>query len=296
MKCFLCQNNLTNILTDTLRDGTKKNVYFCDDCDLGVLDNQKTQLELRQYYQHIYRTDRPEKLFADFFPFQQDRLKLLKHYLNKNVKLLEVGCSAGMFLNHVKGKVKEIVGLDYDTNSAKFTSELCACKVYSDETKLPKSHFDIICIFQTLEHVYNPELFLADILKSLKPNGLVYIEVPNLYDALASTYDVPSYYKFFFHLAHLWYFSEKSLISLMRKLGIKGKIKFIQDYNILNHLAWANTGLLQDYIAGRADPNILLKKNQELNKFFVDMDKQYKNLLVKLKITSNLHFIGRLQT
>jgi len=294
MKCFLCNNEVADILTNTLRDGSQKNVYFCERCDLGILDNQRTQKEIRQYYQHVYRTDRPEKLFADFFPFQKDRLKLLAPHLNKNVHLLEVGCSAGMFLNHVKGKVKEIIGLDYDIKSAKFTEELCQCKVYQNENSLPKKYFDVICMFQTLEHVYNPTEFLEIICKSLKPNGLLYIEVPNLYDSLVFTYDIPIHYKFFFHQAHLWYFSAKSLISLMLKLGFKGKVRFIQDYNILNHLAWANTHLPQDYIAGRAEPHVLLKKNPELNTFFVKIDKQYKQLLSKLKITSNLHFIGRI--
>ena len=79
----------------------------------------------------------------------------------------------------------------------------------------------------------------------------------------------------------------------MKKLWVNGKVKFIQDYNLLNHLGWANTGLLQDYIAGRALPNVPLKKHEELNHFFVDIDNQYKQLLAKLKITSNIHFIGR---
>jgi len=293
MKCCLCGKNVTQLLTDTLRNGEKKNVYYCPDCDLGMLDNEKTQQELRQYYSHIYRTDRPEKLFADFFPFQEDRLKQIRPYLNKDMRLLELGCSAGMFLNHVKDSVKEIAGLDYDTKSAKFTEKLCHCKVYSNENHLPEAYFDIICLFQTLEHVHQPEDYLRNVLKSLKPNGLVYIEVPNLYDALVSTYDIPVHYKFFFHTAHLWYFSEKSLTILMKKLWVNGKVKFIQDYNLLNHLGWANTGLLQDYIAGRALPNVPLKKHEELNHFFVDIDKQYKQLLAKLKITSNIHFIGR---
>ena len=95
MNCCLCSKNVTQLLTDTLRNGEKKNVYYCQDCDFGILDNEKTQQELRQYYTHIYRTDRPEKLFADFFPFQEDRLKQIRPYLNKNLRLLEIGCSAG---------------------------------------------------------------------------------------------------------------------------------------------------------------------------------------------------------
>jgi len=228
MQCFLCQKQVTDLLTDTLRDGQKKNVYYCRDCDLGILDNQRTQTELKQYYKHIYRTDRPEKLFADFFPFQQDRLRLIKPFLNKKTKLLEVGCSAGMFLNHVKNQVKEIAGLDYDSKSSRFTSEICQCKVYNDEKYLPKKYFDVICLFQTLEHVYNPESFLRDVLKSLKKHGVIYIEVPNLYDALVSTYNIPFHYKFFFHIAHLWYFSEVSLMKLMNKLGFRGKIKLFR--------------------------------------------------------------------
>jgi SAM-dependent methyltransferase len=293
MKCFICGEDVINVITNTLRDGQKRNVYHCWKCDLGILDSESNQGELKKFYNLAYRTDSPKELFFEFAPFQEDRIKVISPYLNKSKTLLEVGCSAGMFLYHVKDLAKEVAGMDYDTKSAKFTEELCNCKVYNDEKRLPKKYFDIVCLFQTLEHVHNPEKFLRDVLKSLKPNGLVYIEVPNLYDALVSTYDIPAHRKFFFHQAHLWYFSEKSLTILMKKLGIHGEVKFIQDYNLLNHLAWANTGMPQDRLAGLSKPRLPLKKNEELNEFFVKIDKQYKDLLSKLKITANLHFIGR---
>lgn len=293
MECLICGDEVTEVITDTLRDGQKSNVYYCRECDLGFLDNNKNQEELMNYYRDTYRTDSPEKIFGDFFAFQKDRIDIIVPHINKNTKLLEVGCSAGMFLSHVKDLCGEIAGLDYDIRSSKFTEETCKCRVYANDSDLPEQYFDIVCMFQTLEHVHDPKEFLARVCKSLKPDGLLYVEVPNIHDALVSTYDIPLHHRFFFHKSHLWYFSMKSLLSLMDLVGFIGEARFIQDYNILNHLAWANTGLPQDFRSGMSPPFVKLKNNEDLNRFFVKIDKEYKHLLTKLGITSNIHFIGK---
>ena len=231
-------------------------------------------------------------------------MDLIKDFLSKDMKLLEIGCSAGMFLFHVKDLVKQVTGLDYDSNSANFTSEKCSCKTFTtdlDETGLKENNFDIICAFQVLEHVKNPTEFLNKVKKYLKPNGIIFIEVPNLNDVLIHAYDLPNHYNFYFHSAHLWYFTEKSLNSLMKKAGFDGTIHFTQDYNLLNHMHWICADKPQgDCMAGLSTPvlplreNLAQSKKEALNEFIQKIDNEYKELLAKLGITSNLAFIGKL--
>ena len=177
MKCHLCNKDTPAIIANQLRSGEKKKIFYCEECSLGILDNNQSEEELKKFYDEEYRkkfkpkldTDsNPEDLFNIYTHFQKSRMDLIKDFLSKDMKLLEIGCSAGMFLFHVKDLVKQVTGLDYDSNSANFTSEKCSCKTFTtdlDETGLKENNFDIICAFQVLEHVKNPTEFLNKVKK-----------------------------------------------------------------------------------------------------------------------------------
>ena len=293
MKCLLCNTDIsTTLLTDTLRDNQKVNVYYCSSCDLGILDYWKTEQQLQDFYKSQYRLEPPEKTFADFSRFQKERIDLLSPYLSSQTKLLEVGSSSGMFLHGIRNKVQEVKGFDYDENSSNFTEKICNCQVYRELEQIPLHYFDVICIYQTLEHVFNPVSFLQYLIQSLKPTGIIHIEVPNLRDALVSTYCNKAYTSFYFHVAHLWYFTATSLSKLLKIVGFEGIVYFVQDYNVLNHLSWIQTGKPQQYTEGRKIPSVPVQL-EEINCFFSRMDKDYKDLLKQFHITDNIHFIGK---
>ncbi len=312
MKCPLCNKNTSFVIANRLRMGEKRNVYYCKECELGVLDDKRSEAELKKFYEKTYRkkfkpkldkVSTPEELFNIYSNFQEDRIKLIKKFLTKKMRLLDIGCSAGMFLFHIKKYVKEVVGIDYDSKSAHFASEKCSCKVFDvdiEDADLDDKMFDVICLFQVLEHVKDPYHFIKRIMKYLRPSGIIYIEVPNLYDALLHAYDLPNHQNFYFHVAHLWYFTEKSLNTLMSKAGFNGQIFFTQDYNVLNHMHWISVDAPQgDYLPGLSLPKFCLRKNlesykkKELNAFIQRMNVEYKEMLARLKITSNISFIGR---
>ena len=310
MKCILCGKKTNILLTDTLRGGLKGKVYFCKSCELGMFENHQSSKEIINFYKDKYRkhplhkeSSIPQELFNLYVNFQQGRIELLKKYLNKNTTLLEVGCSVGMFLYHIREYTKRIIGIDYDLASINFATQKCGCLIYDKDIKctgLPKGAFDIICMFQILEHVKDPVEFISQYKEYLKSNGRICIEVPNINDALRYAYDLPNYNRFYFHQAHLWYFSEKSLNILMEKAGFTGDIHFTQSYNVLNHLHWIDTDTPQPKcLAGLSLPSLFIKQGLDddtrnmLNRFILFTDALYKSSLKKFKITDNITFIGR---
>lgn len=311
MICILCKKRTDNIITNELRGGEKLSVFYCQNCDLGMLGLGMTAEKIKKYYEKEYRkiasprlgfATNPKELFETAVPFQQDRIRLLKKHLGKNKRLLEVGCSAGMFLWHAHRYVKEAVGIDYDSRSAKFAARKCGCRTYDKDigqTDLKKKSFDVICAFQTLEHVQDPVDFIARYRKYLRPGGVMAIEVPNLRDALVYAYNLPNHKKFFYHISHPWYFTEKSLQKLMKKSGFRGKVFHIQDYNIFNHINWIiNDKPQPSFSPGLSSPKVNFRKNiepkikSEIGRFVIKMDESYKNKLSDLKITSNIFYIG----
>jgi len=312
MKCLVCDKHTKEIIAKRLRSGENRNVYYCNTCELGMLDRKGVGKNLKVFYDTDYRkkhtpalqsSSNPSELFRMYADFQEDRIKHLKKYINKKTRLLEIGCSAGMFLFHIKKHVKEIVGMDYDSRAAGYAAKKCGCEVFTndiDEAGFDEASFDVICLFQTVEHIENPVDFFIKIKKYLKPKGVIYIEVPNLHDSLIYAYKLDNHYKnFYFHAAHLWYFTSKSLRMLMRNVGFEGEIFFSQDYNILNHMHWISTDSPQPTnMFGLSAPQLPLrdnfdsKKKKEMNVFIQKMDKDYRALLSKLEITSNISFIG----
>lgn len=313
MKCNLCGKYTQKIISPTLRGGEKRNVYYCEQCMLGMLDVEGLRENLKDFYDKDYRKkhkptldsqSNPDELFETYVSFQKDRIALLKKYANKQMRLLEIGCSAGMFLFHARDYVHEVVGLDYDSKSAEFATEKCHCQVIAggiEDADFEEESFDIICLFQTLEHIQNPVEFIAKVKKYLKPHGIIHIEVPNLHDALVYAYNLPNHHgNFYFHSAHYWYFTKKSLLLLMEQSGFKGEIVFTQDYNVLNHMHWISSDApQQSAIAGLSAPRLPLRetlereKRAEMDSFIQDMDKKYKDMLIALGLSSNISFIGK---
>jgi len=96
--------------------------------------------------------------------------------------------------------------------------------------------------FFVLEHIVDPLAFLQHQIKLLKPGGKIIFEIPNAADVLYSVYEIPAFERFYWSIAHPWYFSEKSLTYLLNKLDMKFDILLDQRYDLSNHIKWARDG------------------------------------------------------
>jgi 2-polyprenyl-3-methyl-5-hydroxy-6-metoxy-1,4-benzoquinol methylase len=257
----------------------------------------------KKFNQKIGSSTTQKELFDAYVAFQGDRLRLMKNLFSKKKTLLELGCSAGMFLYHVKPLMKKVIGIDYDAPAAAYAHTVCKCTTYGVDirkTPIKKGSQNIVCAFQTLEHVDDPIGFIKTAGEYVVPGGSIAIEVPNLHDALIHLYNLPNHYQFYFHEAHLWYFTEKSLLKVMKKAGFEGKVYFIQDYNVLNHLHWADMDAPQpNNMRGLRPPQLPLRSTaplgarKKVSNMILSFDESYKKMLAKNKITSNLFFIGK---
>jgi 2-polyprenyl-3-methyl-5-hydroxy-6-metoxy-1,4-benzoquinol methylase len=171
-------------------------------------------------------------------------------------------------------------------------SELLRESAFADET------YDVVCSFQVLEHVADPVGFLCELQQSAKKGGTIFVEVPNLYDPLLSVWEVSAYKKFFYHTAHLHYFTEKSLRKTAIDAGFTSdqiEVNFTQDYNILNHLNWIMNDAPQvSCIVGLSEIDIR-GASQEISNWLTEqmksLNEQYIKKLVSAKSTSNLMMV-----
>lgn len=177
-------------------------------------------------------------------------------YIQKNNRVLEIGCARGSFLKTLKNKGIFIEGLEMNSQA------VSACKdnglsVQSDSidefSEKNKNKYDIVCSFQVMEHVAEVRNFLQSSLSVLKPQGLLLISVPNNDSLIFKSGDIslnmPPH--------HMGMWDINSLIKLQKYFNIKVEsvhIEPLQKYH-------------DGYAMKIAYKNISKKLNQKLGIF-----------------------------
>ena len=310
-RCPLCRSEKCNVIRRKLRNGIKRRVLKCADCTFIFLEQSNKKLNAyysekdyrKKFGPNIKKTSSPQEIFETYLPFQKEIIKEIASIIKPNMKILDIGCSTGHFLHSIKGLAKTRVGLELNKQAVSFIKRRLGFKVYSEpieRAKIKEGPFDLITVLQTLEHVPKPISFLKNVSRHLKPTGYLYLELPNIEDALLSIYKNQSYAGFYFREPHVSYFSKGTLKRLVESCGFEGNIKTVQRYNFLNHLNWILTGEPQkSFVEGNQLPELPIDSQidprirGELDNLIKKTDKTYKKILVKFGIAENLTFLGK---
>jgi SAM-dependent methyltransferase len=178
-------------------------------------------------------------------PTRARRMQYLEPHLPAGASVLEVGCSSGFMLFPLRDSGHSCVGVE---PSGAFGGYLKSrgLESYGSPEELTRSaptrRFDLIMHFFVLEHIASPLPFLQRLLALLNPGGRMVFEIPNAADPLYSVYDIPEFERFYWSIAHPWYFSEPSLRYLLERAGQPFTILREQRYDLSNHMVWARDG------------------------------------------------------
>lgn len=135
----------------------------------------------------------------------------------KKGKILDFGCGAGFFLKEAKAKKWQVIGIEPNKQLAYYAKKHFKISVKSKLTKqLSDDYFDVVTLWDVLEHLQNPKSILETITKKIKKNGLLIISTPNVNSLFAKIF---SKYWWFYLGVHLYYFSPKTIRLLLEQLG-----------------------------------------------------------------------------
>lgn len=132
-----------------------------------------------------------------FNPFFIARRGLAKHIkeLSPQItgKILDVGCGTKPYKNFFT--YSEYIGLEFDTG---IDSDKKLADYFYDGKVFPfdSGSFDSVICNQVLEHIFEPQEFLKEINRVLKPNGKLLITVPFVWDEHEQPYDFARYSSF----------------------------------------------------------------------------------------------------
>jgi len=246
-KCILCGGEASTLIQRGVRYDADSNVHRCSGCGLVFLSPIPSEHELSQYYSDAYRAEYlgavlPEESYSRQVEPSRKIVRRMMPHLRPDMRLLEIGSSAGHFLEAVRPYVAKAVGVEPGLKHANWARERLGLKMVNQLCELEPGTFDAIALLHTLEHFRNPVQYLVELKTYLARGGSIFVEVPNVDDALLSLYKVPGFAEFYFQKAHLYYFSAETLRRTLAVAGLQAAVSGVQRYDLSNHFRWMLTG------------------------------------------------------
>ncbi len=158
---------------------------------IAFLENfLETQSLEEKYIEGIDHCLQSEKLSGERLTYNFIRKKKLDEFMKKynspEAKLLDVGCSGGWLTESYKSfpNYKNLFGVDLNQPGLriyKTTHPDISPPVLGNVEKLPFKNESLDLIFATdiIEHLLRPDLFLKEVRRVLKPDGIFYLSTNN---------------------------------------------------------------------------------------------------------------------
>ena len=99
----------------------------------------------------------------------------------KKAKILDVGCGRGDFLEAFQTQGLEASGIDREPSAASVAPSVAVkyCDLEKDTFPFADGTFDVVFSKSVLEHLFNPEKFLLECRRILKPGGRIVLMTPD---------------------------------------------------------------------------------------------------------------------
>ena len=165
----------------------------CDECSLLRHEFMLSDEQLAEYYSKSYRNDYQwvnsgptSKHIEKRVSEAKTRLNKLQPHLKKYPKVLDFGCGSGEFINLMQESGALASGFEPGNLYASYAREQkgldvqnCGWENYECKKKL-----DVVTAFHVFEHLTDPLRAFKKAISWLNLSGLIYIEVPNMANAL----------------------------------------------------------------------------------------------------------------
>lgn len=160
------------------RDGYHYQMVKCQTCGLVRSDPIKASKELAHLYEEsecTYSACNENQPLKQTYGYYLERL--LKRYGANKGTLLDIGCANGFFLEKaLELGFKKIAGVEPSVSAIQRAGSRMRSKIRVGMFKkgiFSKESFDVVCFFQTLDHISDPNAFLKDCFDILKPEGFI---------------------------------------------------------------------------------------------------------------------------
>lgn len=197
-------------------------IVRCNNCSL-VYESPREKIDIIN-----------ERLMKEAYPIKELAIEEREKFFRLNIKrmkknipvkgrLLDIGCNIGDFLNLMRKEGLDIYGIEPSRSAAERAREYYGLNVINDVAdnaieNFEDNFFDIVTIWDVIEHLSDPCGVLNKVNKKLKKGGYVCIATHNIDSLFAKA--TRSFYPHLMY-QHLYHFSDKTLKAMLDKAGFQ---------------------------------------------------------------------------
>ena len=222
MACPICDASIAPVELGKviLVYGAEHRLVECRDCRVIRFDPLPTIDQLQRFYAAPYYDFDRGKEEGKGMAFA-GRLKRWR----KTGRFLDVGCATGFFINGIhKHSEWDVHGVEFGESAVRYARDELGLDVkHGDLTHAgyPDAYFDYVHINNVLEHVLDPVGMLRECRRIVKPDGRLYLSVPNGYNDSREIVDFhrlenqPS----LSNKGHIFFFQARTLLEIFDRSG-----------------------------------------------------------------------------
>lgn len=248
--CPICGSKQYRSIATLDRRFKRLTTVGCEHCGFLYTNPLPTDQELQHYYTHLYRLDyqgasrAPKEIHLRKRVREAEvRINFLKHFLKPASRTLDFGCGSGELVSGLAALGHDARGFEPGESYGNYARTKLGerIQVAGWQQVQYDDGFDLVTCCHVLEHLRNPLDALDQMSKWARPNGLIYIEVPDMEELVKQ--------KGFraFHFAHLMGFNRYTLLLAGAKAGLKPKAIVSPTGIIFEHRLPTDPNLEQEY-------------------------------------------------
>ncbi len=223
--CILCGSAESRIASDLDRHRKPLSSRVCLGCGLVFNDPVPDDAELADFYTNRYRVEykgayhpRGRQIVRNFHR-AREHVERFADVISPAKTILDIGAGSGEFLFAVTSGAESAIGIEPNKGYADYCRTRLGLDVRTDSLRpdlFDEARFDLIRLNHVLEHMNDPVRSLAMIARFLKPDGVFYVEVPNIeaYAVMKSRGNI-------FHYGHIFNFNPWTLRAAAGLAGLE---------------------------------------------------------------------------
>jgi len=230
IKCNICGSNDYKILyrsnigssNPSVEDYTStvnkysvfNNIVKCKKCGLVYMNPRDVEVNAlyKDVVDNAYLETWQER--AETF---NEHLKIIAKYKSCG-KLLDIGCYAGIFLDEAQKKGYKVTGIEPSVWASDYARKKTGATIINagcnEKLFFPAKEFDLVTLWDVVEHLDNPSLCLSNIYNYLKRDGIVVITTHDIGSIFAKLMGKRYPWLMRFHFYH---FTPTTLSALLAK-------------------------------------------------------------------------------